>query len=107
MLSISSVEASGACRPPRTGCAEPDVACDASPCGCTLDLEVVAASGSSPTVVCHVEVTSTRGQVFVRDLSFTLEQGGVCPTLTPSTATVTVDFSDMADAGASDDDASG
>jgi hypothetical protein len=107
MLSISSVEASGACKPPLAGCAEPDVACDAGPCGCALDLEVVAASGSSPTVVCHIEVRSTRGQVLVRDLSFTVEQGGVCPALTPSIETVTVDFSDAADAGAWDGDASG
>jgi hypothetical protein len=47
----------------------------------------------------HLRVTSTTGQVFVQDLPFTVDFGGVCPRLSPSMVNVIAVFGD---AGVSD-----
>jgi hypothetical protein len=99
MSSISSLQASGDCVPAPFGCSP---ACDGGGCDCTRSVSVVDGK-KSPTAVCHIQVTSSLGQVFTRDVSFALDTSGTCPSLDPSVAKVTVDFADASIPDASGD----
>jgi hypothetical protein len=90
MGSVPALQTTGDCQVKPGGCAP---LCGAG-CSCEFTIDVV--DNRSPSVVCHIQVTSSTGQVFTQDLSFVAENGGQCPLLFPMQTSVTVNFADAA-----------
>jgi hypothetical protein len=103
--SLLSIDVSGACAAsPPPECSQISASCDGFACDCRFLFRVAPASFVSGET-CHIQATSTTGQIFVRDVTLMAFPDASC--FEPNSPFVTIDFRDAGapDGGASDADA--
>src|SRR5262249_3335806 len=93
--SISSYQLSGACRGGGTGMdCQLSVCSSSTPCSCYIHVPINNESPGSTSSVCHIEVVSVTGSVFVVDVG-TVDLGGECINWSladPAQSTINVQF---------------